>query len=74
MFNKLPNRTDTIADLRIVSSAGATVQQLLHRPVTKGTYSFAADLTAETGGIFFVVLKSNEGMLYKKVVVESTSR
>ena len=65
---------NTIADLRIVSSAGATVQQLLHRRVDKGAYSFAADLTAESGGIFFVVLKSNEGMLYRKVVVEETSK
>ena len=65
---------NTIADLRIVSSAGATVQQLLHRRVDNGTYSFTADLTAETGGIFFVVLKSNEGMVYRKVVVEETGR
>lgn len=65
---------NTIADLRIVSSAGATVQQLLQRRADKGTYSFATDVKAEAGGTYFVVLKSNEGMLYRKVVVEETGR
>ena len=65
---------NTIADLRIVSLAGATVQQLLHRRVDKGAYSFVADLKVQNVGVFFVLLKSNEGMLYTQVAVEPTSR
>jgi len=60
----------TLADLIILGSTGATVQQLLHRNTAKGDYSFATDLRAQADNIFFVVLKTNEGMLYRKVTLE----
>ena len=60
---------NTIADLRIVAANGTTVQQLLKRNATKGDYTFTADLEGGAGAIYFVVLKSNEGMRWEKVVL-----
>lgn len=60
----------TIADLSIHNSTGITVESLMHRRAEKGEYNFTSTLTPSTGGVFFVVLKTNEGMLYEKVVVE----
>lgn len=60
---------NTIADLRIVAADGATVQQLLKRNAAKGEYTFAADLRGSAGGSYFVVLKSNEGMIWEEIIL-----
>ncbi|HRH37667.1 MAG TPA: T9SS type A sorting domain-containing protein, partial [Flavobacteriales bacterium] len=61
----------TIADLRLVASDGRTVKQLLReRNAAKGEYNYAANLEGLSGSIYFVVLKSNEGMVWEKVVVQ----
>lgn len=60
----------TIADLRIVSNNGTTVRQLMRsNSANPGDYSFAADLEGEAGALFFVVMKTNEGMLWEKMVL-----
>lgn len=60
----------TIGDLSVHNSTGSTVEALMHRRVEKGEYTFTATLPSGGGGVFFVVLKTNEGMLYEKVVLE----
>lgn len=60
----------TLADLVILGSTGATVETLMKRNAERGDYSFSADLRAQAGGSFFVVLRTNEGMLYRKVMLE----
>ena len=59
----------TLADLVILSSTGATVETLMRRWAEKGDYTFTTDLKGQAGSAFFVVLRTNEGMLYRKVVL-----
>ncbi|MEO8590319.1 MAG: YCF48-related protein [Flavobacteriales bacterium] len=59
----------TLVDLVILTSTGATVETLLRKWAEKGDYTFNTDLSAKAGSTFFVVLRTNEGMLYKKVVL-----
>lgn len=61
---------NTIADLRIVSASGSTVQQIMRsNAAAAGDYSFPVDLGGEAGVAYFVVLKTNEGMRWEKVVL-----
>ncbi len=60
---------NTIADLTVLSANGAAVDVLMHRKALKGDYSFTSFLKPEIEGTFFVVLKTNEGMLYEKVML-----
>ncbi|MBP6389321.1 MAG: hypothetical protein KA175_00675 [Flavobacteriales bacterium] len=60
----------TIADLSLFGSDGALVEQLLHRHAVQGEHRFTTDLSRHTGSTFVVVLKTNEGMRYQKVVVK----
>ena len=60
----------TIADLSIFGGDGALVEQLLHRHAVHGEHRFTTDLSRYAGSTFVVVLKTNEGMRYEKVVVK----
>jgi len=59
----------TIADLSLFGNGGALVEQLLHRHVVHGEHRFTTDLSRYAGSTFFAVPKTNEGMLYQKVVL-----
>ncbi|MBP7407271.1 MAG: T9SS type A sorting domain-containing protein [Flavobacteriales bacterium] len=61
---------NTIADLRIVAANGTTVQQLFRSNAAEGDHTFSANLTGGAAASYFVVLKTNEGMRYEKVVVK----
>ncbi|MBK7085504.1 MAG: hypothetical protein IPH53_12935 [Flavobacteriales bacterium] len=65
-----PLDRSTIADLSIFGGDGALVEQLLHRHAVHGEHRFTTDLSRYAGSTFVVVLKTNEGMRYEKVVVK----
>ena len=60
----------TIADLRIVAADGTTMQQLFRSNAAEGDHTFSANLTGSAAASYFIVLKTNEGMRYEKVVVK----
>ena len=60
----------TIVELSVLASTGAMAKQLLHGRTPSGHYPFNVDLTASSAGTYLVVLKTNEGMQYRKVVVK----
>lgn len=59
----------TMVDLNLLAANGATTQQLMHRKAEQGEYTFIVELEAAKGAAYFVVLRTNEGMQYEKVVV-----
>ena len=60
----------TIADLRIVSASGATVQQIMRsNTAAAGEYSFPVELEVGASASYYVVLKTNEGMRWEKVML-----
>jgi len=61
---------ETIADLRVVGADSRTVRQLLRsNAAPPGESSFSVDLRGVAPGACFVVLKTNEGMIWEKVVI-----
>lgn len=61
---------ETIADLRLVGADGRTMLQLLRsNAAPPGESSFSVDLRGVAPGACFVVLKTNEGMIWEKVVI-----
>ena len=67
---RLSLERSTIADLRIVSASGVTMQQLMRsNSANAGDYSFAADIEGGAGALYFAVLKTNEGMRWERVVL-----
>ena len=59
----------TIADLRILGADGAILEVLMHGKKERGRYSFTTMLRTEADGVVFVVLKTNEGMQYRRAVL-----
>ena len=59
----------TIVELSVLAWTGATTSQLLRGRTSNGYYSFNVDLSASGAGTYLVVLKTNEGLHYRKVVV-----
>lgn len=78
----LPNPTDglttirlridnpTLVDLVVLAPNGSTVERPMHGRAGKGTYTFPIDLGTAQGGTYVVMVRTNEGMLYRKVLVE----
>ncbi len=60
----------TMVDLIVLAPNGATVESPLHGRVGKGTYAFPIDLGTAKGAGHVVMVRTNEGMLYRKVVLE----
>jgi photosystem II stability/assembly factor-like uncharacterized protein len=60
----------TIAELKVLAADGRLVKELLRQPAQLGEYRFDVDLQGEAGQAYFVVLRTNEGMRYEKVVVK----
>lgn len=60
----------TMVDLNLLAANGAMAQLLMHRKAEKSDYTFTVDLDSAKSAAYFVVLRTNEGMLYQKVVLE----
>lgn len=58
----------TIADLSVLRADGGLVRRLLHAHSALGEHRFSLDLAREAPGTYTVVLKTNEGLRYVKVV------
>lgn len=59
----------TMVDLNLLAANGAMTQQLMHRKAEKGEYAFTVDLDVSKSGAYFIVLRTNEGMQYEKVIL-----
>ena len=59
----------TIAELKVLTADGRMVKDILRQPAQLGEYLFEVPLNSEAGQAYFVVLRTNEGMLWEKVVV-----
>lgn len=60
----------TIAELKVLDADGREINELLRRATPLGEHLFEVDLSSASGQTCFVVLRTNEGMQYKKVVVD----
>lgn len=58
----------TIADLIVLRADGRLLRRLLHELRAQGEHRFVVDLSAEPAGTYTVVLRTNEGLRYVKVV------
>lgn len=58
----------TIADLSVLRADGVPVRRLLFSRSAHGEHRFNVDLSTEAPGAYTVVLKTNEGLHYVKVV------
>jgi photosystem II stability/assembly factor-like uncharacterized protein len=58
----------TFAMLSIYDAGGSFIAQPLNRYVKGGSLTINYDLSAKAAGIYYVILRTNEGMIYKKVV------
>lgn len=60
----------TMVDLVLLAPNGTVVERAMHRRANKGTYTFPMSLGARSASGYVVMARTNEGMLYRKVIVE----
>lgn len=60
----------TMVDLVVLAPNGATLARPMHRKAGKGTYTFPIDLGTAKGSGYVVMVRTNEGMQYRKVLLE----
>jgi photosystem II stability/assembly factor-like uncharacterized protein len=58
---------NTFASLAIYTFNGRRISRLIHSPVGEGKKTVSFNLSSYAVGIYFVVLRTNEGLLYQKV-------
>lgn len=57
----------THAMVMIYSSDGKLVADLYNGEVNEGSRTFSYDFSGTASGVYYVVMKTNEGMIYKKI-------
>lgn len=64
------NTPFTFCQLKILNVHGRMTRLLNNSNLNRGEYNFEASLTAESRGIYFLVLHTHEGLIYKKIVLD----
>lgn len=59
---------NTFASIAIFSSFGSKLKQLVHARVVKGLQRFSYDFSRQAAGTYFVVMRTDEGLIYQQVL------
>lgn len=58
----------TFAMITIYNNDGKLIAQLLNKDVKEGSRTIDYDLSKHAAGIYYIILRTNEGMIYKKTI------